>query len=197
MSNAINQSGLAACDADPARDGLACADFVPGRLRLCGGTAADYAALAAFHYRAGRPATWAAVVAVRHADGGRPERTVAVGVLSWPTALSRPRREVFGLDARRFGEQLRFANRCLRTVSRVVVHPQFRGLGLAVAVVRRLIDACPTRFVEASATMGAVVPMFERAGMTRHPTPPGRPAYFWVDKAPETPRPAPPPAAPA
>src|SRR5687768_15686791 len=40
-------------------------DFLPGRLVLGRGTGHDYRALAAFHYAAGAPATWAGVWVVR------------------------------------------------------------------------------------------------------------------------------------
>ena len=179
-----------------ARAAASLPDFVPGRLTVAVGTSADYRPLAAFHYRAGPPATWAKVVAVRHtapwqlaSDPATPGRAVAVGVLSWPTAVSRPRREVFGLDRGDFGAQVRFANAHLRTVSRVVVHPQFRGLGLARVVIVTLCELCPTRFVEASAAMGAAHPMFERSGLTRHRTDSPGPAYFWLDKSPSLPFP--------
>lgn len=161
-------------------------DFLPGRLFQRAGTSRDYAELACFHYRARRPATWAAVVAIVHAHAGC-ERAAAVGVLSWPTAVSRPRRAVFGLDSLGYGGQIRWANANLRTISRVIVHPQFRGLGLAVCIVRALCGACPTRYVEATAAMGAAHPLFERAGMTRHIPETNRtrnddPAYYWLDR---------------
>ena len=198
--NGAEAAAEAAAEAEAAlargRAGLP--DFLPGRLTLEPGSSADYRPLAGFHYRAGPPATWARVVAVRHsapwqlaADPAAPGRPVAVGVLSWPTAVSRPRREVFGLDRADFGAQLRFANAHLRTVSRVVVHPQFRGLGLATRVIVALCDWCPTRFVEASAAMGAVHPMFDRAGLQRHRTDSPGPAYFWLDRRPDEPRPCP------
>ena len=162
------------------------ADFLPGRLQLACGRPADYQALSAYHYRAGPPATWANVVITRYLAENRPPRVVGIAVLSWPTAVSRPRRLVFGLDAHDYAAQLRFANAHLRTISRVIVHPQFRGLGLARAMIRRLIDLCPTRFLEASAAMGALHPMFVRAGMTRF-DPPDAPTYFWLDRTPHLP----------
>lgn len=110
-------------------------------------------------------------------------RLVAVGVLSWPTAVNRGRDRVFGLTGKTFGEKIHFANANLRTISRVIVHPQFRSLGLATALVRCLCDHCPTRYVEASAQMGRAVPMFERAGMKRlDPEDRDRPLYYVLDK---------------
>ena len=161
-------------------------DFLPGRLCLRHGDADDYQALEGFHYCARRPATWAGVLSITY-TGGRgedpPARVIAVAVLSWPTAVSRPRREVFGLNSSDYGGQLRFANRHVRTISRVIVHPQFRGLGLARVLVEAMCAICPTRIVEATAAMGAAHPLFERAGMNRHPRCDGGPAYYWLDRS--------------
>jgi hypothetical protein len=160
-------------------------DFLPGRLVLERGTGRDYRPLAAFHYATGAPATWARVWVVRYAERARrnePKRVVAVGVLSYPVPSCRPRQRWFGLHASRT-ENLRFANANLRTISRVVVHPQFRSLGLSTLLVRCLCEHCDTRYVEAIAQMGHVHPLFARAGMTRtnldHPE---EPAYFVLDR---------------
>lgn len=161
------------------------------------GASADYRELQRFHYRIRPPATWAAVLCItyttiptrasqcRPARAGRP---IAVGVLSWPTAVSRPRREVFNLDAADFAAQVRFANQHVRTISRVIVHPQFRGLGLARLLIEALCAVCPTRYVEATAAMAAAHPMFQRAGMTRHDRRDEGPAYFWLDRSKQLPR---------
>ncbi|MEO0965105.1 MAG: hypothetical protein AAFY08_08290 [Planctomycetota bacterium] len=62
-------------------------------------------------------------------------------------------------------------NRELRCLSRVVVHPIYRGVGLAVRIVRHALDTASTPFTEAIAAMGRVHPFFERAGMTRYRRP--------------------------
>jgi GNAT superfamily N-acetyltransferase len=50
----------------------------------------------------------------------------------------------------------------------VIIHPQFRSLGLASALVRHVCEQCTTRYVEAYAVMGRVHPFFEKGGMIRH-----------------------------
>ena len=159
-----------------------CADlpeWLPGTLSLGRGTARDYAELAPLHYRCGRPATWAAVVSVRPRLHGR-DRLAAVGVLSWPTISSRPRTIALGLGDQTLQERAAWANAHVRTISRVIVRPEYRGAGLAVAVIRGLVARCPTRYVESIAAMGAFHPMFERAGLARLDAP-GCPPYFWAD----------------
>ena len=169
-------------------------DFLPGRLVLGRGSGRDYGPLAAFHYAAGAPATWAAVWVVRYFEERiaartrvdttepSPARTVAVGVLSYPVPSCRPRQRWFGLSGSR-ADNLNFANANLRTISRVVVHPQFRSLGLSTLLVRCLCEHCDTRYVEAIALMGHVHPLFARAGMTRtNADHPEEPAYFVLDR---------------
>jgi ABC-type ATPase with predicted acetyltransferase domain len=81
-------------------------------------------------------------------------------------------------------QRCQWINKNLRTISRVVVHPQFRGVGLGSELVRRILQECPTRYVETIAAMGKVHPFFEKAGMTRvqHE---GEKAYFLYDRGEE------------
>ena len=94
---------------------------------------------------------------------------VAVAVLAWPTPASLARERALNLSGPRYGPKLAFVNAHVRTIARVIVHPQFRGLGLAAALVHRVCYECPTRYVEAFAAMADAHPLFERAGMTRLP----------------------------
>ena len=71
-------------------------------------------------------------------------------------------------------ERARLLNDEVRCLSRVVVHPQWRGLGLAVALVREALRTATTPCTEALAAMGRVSPFFEKAGMTRYARPPHR-----------------------
>jgi len=161
----------------------------PEAFTLLDGNIDDYRTLQRFHYRARRPATWCRVVAARFAWPGRAAPvTVAVGVLSWPTACSRGRQRAFAMNGWTYGEQLLFANANIRTISRVIVHPTFRSLGLSTRIIRRLIELCPTRYVEAAAVMGRAHPLFEKAGMTRFdPTGDRDPVYYLFDKSPPNP----------
>lgn len=179
---------------------------IPGTLRLIDrGHMRDYRALARFHYRAARPATVCHIVAVRWRPPGADEEcdaaasavapdqsaaprpgeiTAGVAVLSYPTPVARGRDRALGLRGRGYGERLRFANAHVRTISRVIVHPTFRALGLSTLLVRRLIDLCPTRYVEALACMGRAHPLFDRAGMTRFaPDGDDGPVYYLYDRS--------------
>jgi GNAT superfamily N-acetyltransferase len=162
--------------------------WIAGRWRLVEGRPADYKSLARWHYLAGPPATWCKVATVRHERPGVPGDVVAaVAVLSWPTICSRGRNATFDLGPMSYGEKARWANANVRTISRVVVRPGYRGCGLAGVVIQRLIELCPTPIVESTARMGQFHPMFERCGMTRVEVA-GSAPYFWrrVDDGPET-----------
>jgi GNAT superfamily N-acetyltransferase len=131
------------------------------------GCITDFDALSHLHYRGGRPATWSRVCRAVGAGGelagvlvaSRPTLNAAWRDTAWPGRYRTGRRRA---DAMR-------VHRELRCISRVVVEPRYRGLGVA----RRLVEACLARSetpaVESVAAMGAVSPFFERAGMTRVP----------------------------
>ena len=200
-------------------DGLsALSAMLPGEIEIERGTREDYFSLAHLHYAPGKPATWAGVWRAEYRDfrlpifdsrfedatiessfslnrrskiENRKSRTIAVGVLSYPTPSNAARDRVLGLSGPRYGEKLAFVNRHIRTISRVIVHPQFRGLGLASLLVRRICNECPTRYVEAIAAMGEVHPFFERGGMRKIESDGGviganGRAYFIFDRAAET-----------
>ena len=157
-------------------------DFLPGRIDISAGTAADYRTLERFHYLPCRPATWAAVVSAKYVppDDSRPAKLIGVAVLSWPSALNSGRNQAFDLARLRYGQRIRWANENVRTISRVVVHPQFRSIGLSHALIDWLCDRCTTRYIESSARMGRAHPMFDRAGFHRiDPLDDRHPLYYW------------------
>jgi GNAT superfamily N-acetyltransferase len=120
-------------------------------LIIAPGTFADYAALARFHYKSGHPGGVTSVIRmVRTAPTvvgrflGRGDETQIVGVVvrSLP-ALSCQLRNIAtngryrNLKPR---DAARMLNREVRTISRVVIDPQWRGLGLAVRLVRHALE---------------------------------------------------------
>ena len=148
------------------------------------GGMADYAALAGHHYRAARPGTAMRVLTLRDRRPGVVgrylrrrgvgDRVAAVLVESMP-ALRCAMRE--WATRQRYGGWLSHGERArlladeLRCISRVIIDPRWRGLGLAVRLVRRALDTAETPLTEALAAMGRVNPFFERAGMTAYPPP--------------------------
>ncbi|MFN3166027.1 MAG: hypothetical protein ACE37H_03070 [Phycisphaeraceae bacterium] len=152
-------------------------------LSIRAGTRADYLALQQHHYRPGHPMTTMRVFAIddRTPTAGdrllsRPivPRPIAVLVESLPSLSCRLRDAALGGRYRhlRPGQRSAMLNSELRCVSRVIVDPRFRGLGLAVRLVRHALATATTRYTEALAVMGRVSPFFERAGMTAYERPP-------------------------
>lgn len=154
------------------------------QLHLARGDLRDYAQLAEYHYKANRPATATRVLTLQHHQPavsgrylGRPceHRLVGVLVESLPS-LNCQLRDWALHDRYRTLREARDRAVALsaeiRCISRVVVHPQWRGLGLAVRLVKAALSDPETPFTEALAAMGRVHPFFERAGMTAYRRPP-------------------------
>ena len=139
--------------------------------RLCIelGSIADYDALAYLHYKRARPATWAQVL--RATDSGE---VVGVLIVSRPTLngawrqLAWPEWHLTG-DRREAAHRL---NAALRTISRVIVDPRYRGLGVGARLVRHYLRSPLTPLTEAVATMATFCRLFAAAGMRPVPIPP-------------------------
>lgn len=153
------------------------------RFEIESGSCRDYESLSEHHYRARRPATVTRVLravqtrdtaAARFSGSAATKRTIGVLVESLPALQCVLRDKAL---ARRHGaiadirQRARLLNAEVRCISRVVVHPQFRGVGVAVALVRAALESATTTYTEALAAMGHVNPFFERAGMTAYQRP--------------------------
>ncbi len=155
---------------------------LPKDIRIEPGARRDYERLRHLHYRPGRPGPITnvdrAVCSVRTVVGRflqRREETRVVGVI----VRSRPPLACVLRDVATHGryrdlparERAALINREVRTISRVIVHPQWRGAGLAVGLVRHVLATAETPYTEARAAMGRIHPFFERAGMTAYRRP--------------------------
>jgi GNAT superfamily N-acetyltransferase len=103
-----------------------------------------------------------------------PARPVGVIVYSMPLVNVALRNRAtnnryVGLASREMS--LRLLNCEMRCISRVVIHPQYRGIGLAQHLVRETLGLAGTPLVESLASMGRVNPFFSKAGMTRYDGP--------------------------
>lgn len=126
------------------------------------GTVRDYARFSPMHYR--------------HRDGlGFVDKVFllkesrdgdALGILVFahaPMELALRNQSTNG----RFVRNLRRLNRELRILRRLVMHPDVRGCGLGHWFVQETLPRVGVRFIECLAAMGAVNPVFEKAGLTR------------------------------
>lgn len=160
--------------------------FEARHLRLVQGNYEDYQQLAHHHYRAGRPATIA-----RSSDGSqgirslrdRADRLAGVLIVSMPTlnsswrSLAWPGRFNTG-DKSRDAQRI---NRELRCISRVIIDPRYRSMGLASHLVGAYLNCPMTPLTEAVAAMGRVCPFFKAAGMKAFQTPPTLRDAKWLD----------------
>ena len=126
----------------------------------------DYKQLAHYHYRDGAIGPFKAIFALK-TNSLSTAKTVGVIVYSMP---------VLGLELRNIATDnyfvgfdrstgLTLINRNIRCISRVIIEPRFRGLGLASRLVRQTMPKMNTPIIEAMAVMGLVNPFFEKAGM--------------------------------
>jgi GNAT superfamily N-acetyltransferase len=161
------------------------------------GTLDDYRKLASFHYRSAHPGGVCDVLrmvlrrpTVVGRFLGRRDDSQLIGVLvrSLPSLSCQLRDLATGNRYRELSPRERgiMLNREVRCISRVVIDPRLRGLGLAVRLVRHALQNLPPsaptlRYTEALAAMGHVSPFFEKAGMTRFDRPlRSRPAHARV-----------------
>lgn len=142
------------------REGGAAEPSFASRLRIEQGTLRDYARFAPMHYRAGdRPGFVDKVFVMRDGPGGE---VLGVVVYGYPMLELAVRNRATGGRFVRRGARL---NREVRVLKRLVIHPDVRGCGLGHRLVRQTLPRVGTPFVECLAAIGAVHPVFEKAGM--------------------------------
>jgi hypothetical protein len=139
------------------------------KLKIVPGDLADYKHLACYHYRGGLPVGVKAVFTVRPKApiGSFHKKPVGVIVYAMPVPRVELRNvatsNIFkGLDRQ---TQLALINRNIRCISRVVIEPRFRGIGLAARLVRETMPRMDVPIIEAAGVMPLVNPFLEHAGM--------------------------------
>ena len=156
-------------------------EIVPGRL-------SHWRQLEEFHYRSGRLGPIDKVFVIQRRPGVDERRQrlglasdgpVGVIVYGMPVPCVALRNRATENRYVGLGDQtarLALINKELRCINRVVIHPQYRGIGLAHWLVRETLTQAGTPLVEALAVMGKVNPFFEKAGMMRYEAPLSAPA---------------------
>jgi len=143
---------------------------VTSKLQIVPGCLDDYKQLAHYHYRDSHLGPHAAIFVIKPAKtsaSGFGTRTIGVIVYTMPS----PGLELRNIATGNFfagldrPTQLALANKTIRCISRVIIEPRFRSLGLATRLVRETMPQMNVPIVEAIAVMGLVNPFFEKAGM--------------------------------
>ena len=133
-----------------------------------GGSARDYEALAALHYRAGAPAAPARVLTAWARRRGAERAPIGVLVVAMPTLNGAWRARAWpgAYDTGDRRADVARLNAEVRTIARVVVDPRWRSCAVEKLLVRAYLRDPLTRRTEALAAMGPSCPFLERAGMT-------------------------------
>ena len=140
------------------------------RLRIVPGSRDDYKTLAHYHYRDGNLGPFVRIFALEpDSTWAAPSGIKTVGVIVY--SMPNPGVELRGIATDNLfagfdrATQLALINKNIRCISRVIIEPRFRSLGLASRLVRETMPRMNVPIVEAMAVMGLVNPFFEKAGM--------------------------------
>jgi ABC-type lipoprotein export system ATPase subunit len=125
------------------------------QMSIAAGTTKDYKALSEFHYRAGRTPPARKVFTLKR----RKELCGAI-VYCYPPPMSFGRKQVWKGDMKQLQHDI-------SVVSRVVIHPKYRSIGLGEKLVKDTLLFAGTPYVEAVAVMAKYNPFFEKAGMQK------------------------------
>lgn len=120
------------------------------------GTIADWRSLSRFHYRGHRTAVPRKVFKLTRGD-----ELCGVVVYSYPPPRCYGRKLV--LPCLPIAE----LNKQLSIISRVVIHPKYRTIGLGAKLVSETLPLVGTPYVEMIAVMAKYSPFAEKAGMTK------------------------------
>ena len=126
------------------------------------GTIEDYKKLSIFHYRSSGLRAPVAIFSMK-----RKTDVVGVIVYSMPTTGCQMRKcwasNLYGMGKK---AMLTVINKNVRRISRVIIEPRFRQLGLASKLVAETMPKLNMPLIESMAIMGKINPFFEKAGMT-------------------------------
>jgi len=126
-------------------------------MRIEEGTRQDYEKLACFHYRNAHSIVHQKIFALK-----RDKETAGVIVYSSPAIATFGRSKAIERKL-----TIQEINRDLTRISRVIVHPRYRTIGLGVKLVAETLPLAGKPYVETIAVMAKYNRFFERAGMQK------------------------------
>ncbi|MCA8996785.1 MAG: hypothetical protein KDA80_07365 [Planctomycetaceae bacterium] len=131
-------------------------------LWLSRGSKTDWPYFARWHYRSHQIAFVRDVILLWHYD-----QPIGICVFTSPPKSLSQRNKFFGRSGGWNRTAMRMVNRQVTMLSRVVLHPTWRGAGVAHAFVRRCCELSSYPWIETLTEMGHYNPFFERAGFLR------------------------------
>jgi len=120
------------------------------------GSIADWNKLAVFHYRSHRIPAPRRIFCLK-----RENEVCGVIVYSYPASTCFGRRIILPKMS------MKELNEKLSNISRVVVHPKYRTMGLGTKLIKETLPLAGTDYVEMSAVMARYNPFAEKAGMEK------------------------------
>jgi ABC-type lipoprotein export system ATPase subunit len=126
-------------------------------MKVTEGTIEDYKKLSHFHYRSSYLVAPKKIFALK-----RKNETIGVIVYASPPAICFGRSKYFGRPLK-----VDEVNEKLLIISRVIIHPKYRTIGLGVKLVKETLPLAGSPYVEAVAVMARYNPFFEKAGMKK------------------------------
>jgi hypothetical protein len=139
------------------------------KLEIVCGDMADYRQLAPYHYRDGRPGGIKAIFTLRPRKPLKSLGMKPVGVIVYTMPV--PNVELRSVATNNLFQgfdrqtQLAIINVNIRCISRVIIEPRLRGIGLATRLVRETMPRMQAPIIEAVGVMPLANPFFEKAGM--------------------------------
>ena len=125
-------------------------------MRVEGGNLKDWRVLSCFHYRSHSPGATREVYRIM-----RGAELCGVIIYAYPPPGCQGRRLVLPKMS------LMEMNEKLSIISRIVIHPKYRTIGLGAKIIRETLPRVSTPFVEMVAVMAKYNPFAERAGLRR------------------------------
>jgi ABC-type lipoprotein export system ATPase subunit/GNAT superfamily N-acetyltransferase len=119
------------------------------------GTLQDYKTLSQFHYRTGRCPPPRKIFTLK-----RGSELCGAVVYGFPPPMCFGRRQVWKGTIKELQQDI-------SAISRVVVHPKYRSIGLGAKLIHETLARAGTPCVEAVAVMARYNPFFEKAGMRK------------------------------
>ncbi|HAL45665.1 MAG: hypothetical protein A2Y12_19365 [Planctomycetes bacterium GWF2_42_9] len=147
-------------------------------LKIVPGTVDDYQSLSRFHYRPCELGPVAAVYKIIDTHPARQHIEPLAGVIiySMPVCSIQLRNIATQGLFTKLGSSsvnMQLVNQNIRNISRVVIEPRYRALGLAYDLVQKTMPMLNVPYIEAQAVMGKINPFFEKAGMMKYEAPEG------------------------
>jgi ABC-type transport system involved in cytochrome c biogenesis ATPase subunit/GNAT superfamily N-acetyltransferase len=125
------------------------------QMSIAAGTAADYKMLCEFHYRAHRTPPTRKIFTLK-----RRGELCGVIVYCYPPPMCFGRKKVWKGGIKQLQSEV-------SVISRVIIHPKYRSIGLGEKLVHDTLLFAGTPYVEAVAVMAKYNPFFEKAGMQK------------------------------